>query len=337
LKLIVVILQSEDDAYTIFETLNTRGRDLKVSDLVRTHVTRLLAQKNAHVDRSRERFEGVGELFEESEEDISINSFIHHFWLSKHDYTTEKNLYKEFRRKIKDKRQAQDFLDEFVFDSECYRTLHEPSYETWRQEEFCLKDSLEALNLFRVRQALPFVLAVLREYKSKRLSHKLTKRALGAVESFHFAFTAITSQRSSGGISFMYARHARDLRSAKTDEERRKTIGDLVTKLRERMPTKDEFISSFRHVLCSERYTKRKRWVKYIFNRLAGHFGGTSPDDRRLTIEHLAPQSTKPGGLTHEQVAEIGNLVWVGHDLNGKLGSKPIAEKLKILRRSNVW
>jgi uncharacterized protein with ParB-like and HNH nuclease domain len=40
LKTIMVALASEDDAYVIFETLNTRGRDLTVSDLVRTHITR---------------------------------------------------------------------------------------------------------------------------------------------------------------------------------------------------------------------------------------------------------------------------------------------------------
>jgi len=34
LKLIVVVLQNEEDAYLIFETLNTRGKDLTVSDLV---------------------------------------------------------------------------------------------------------------------------------------------------------------------------------------------------------------------------------------------------------------------------------------------------------------
>src|SRR5207245_968073 len=68
LKTIMVSLESEDDAYVIFETLNTRGRDLTVSDLVRTHITRLLPQANKNVDRSKERFNAVVSAFEASRE-----------------------------------------------------------------------------------------------------------------------------------------------------------------------------------------------------------------------------------------------------------------------------
>ena len=49
LKLIFVELDNEDDAYIIFETLNTRGKDLRVSDLVKNHLTKILRRKNKNV------------------------------------------------------------------------------------------------------------------------------------------------------------------------------------------------------------------------------------------------------------------------------------------------
>jgi uncharacterized protein with ParB-like and HNH nuclease domain len=107
LKTIMVSLESEDDAYVIFETLNTRGRDLTVSDLVRTHITRLLPQANKNVDRSKERFNAVVAAFEASREDLSVNSFLHHYWLSKYEYTTEKKLYRALKRTIKTKTDAE--------------------------------------------------------------------------------------------------------------------------------------------------------------------------------------------------------------------------------------
>ncbi len=91
LKVIVITLESEDDAYIIFETLNTRGKDLTISDLVRTHITRLMPQTNKNVDRAKDRFNAVVRDFEASKADVSINSFLHHYWLSKYEYTTEKN------------------------------------------------------------------------------------------------------------------------------------------------------------------------------------------------------------------------------------------------------
>ena len=84
LKVILITLNSEDDAYIIFETLNTRGRDLTVSDLVRTHITRLIPQRNSNVDRSKERFNAVVAAFDVSAGDVSVNTFLHHYWLSKY-------------------------------------------------------------------------------------------------------------------------------------------------------------------------------------------------------------------------------------------------------------
>ena len=44
---ILIELDDEDDAYLIFETLNTRGKDLQPADLVKNHLTRLLKAPNS--------------------------------------------------------------------------------------------------------------------------------------------------------------------------------------------------------------------------------------------------------------------------------------------------
>lgn len=178
LKLIVIILENEEDAYTIFETLNTRGKDLTVSDLVRTHITRLLPQSNRNVDRPKERFNKIIEDFEASEADISINSFLHHYWLSRYEYTTEKKLYKITKKSLRNKQDAEDYLDSLEGDSGHYRVIHEPSARKWRLEQQDLRDSLKALNLFRVKQQIPFVLSVLGEYQDKEISLKQARRRI---------------------------------------------------------------------------------------------------------------------------------------------------------------
>ena len=54
LKVIFVRLEDEDDAYVIFETLNTRGKDLGLADLVKNHFTRMIKKKKQG-SRPRER------------------------------------------------------------------------------------------------------------------------------------------------------------------------------------------------------------------------------------------------------------------------------------------
>lgn len=339
LKVIVITLENEEDAYVIFETLNTRGKDLTVSDLVRTHITRLLPQSNRNVDRPKERFNAIVESFEASEADISVNSFLHHYWLSHHDFTTEKKLYKAVKKRIKSKDSASEFLDSLESDAALYRVLHEPDARKWEIEKRPIREALHAMNLFRVRQQIPFVLSVLCEYEEGRLPLKHAIRALRAVENFHFAFTAVTSQRSSGGVSLMYALHARELRNAATLRDKIRTISDLIDKLQGRRPDYQEFKADFRTILCSNKFTKRKALVQYILGKIqTTSMSGVALDPSRMTIEHIACQSSAGSEIvTDEQVAEIGNLILVTEGLNGRLGSKSFKDKMAILRKSRVW
>lgn len=339
LKLIVITLDSEENAYVIFETMNTRGKDLNITDLARTIITRLIPVRNRKVDRPKERFSAIIESFEASEAPISMRSFIHHYWLSKYDYTSERKLYKAFKAKVRTRQEAKAVLDSLESDAVLYRVIHEPDSRKWRMEEAPLRDSLYALNLFKVRQQLPLVLSVLCEYRDGKLKLKHAIRALQAVENFHFIFTAVCSQRSSGGISFMYALHARQLRAQRTARGKISEINDLARKLREKLPAYQEFEANFRAILCSERFTRRKALVKYILGRMTK---ACRPDIGldlpRMTVEHLAGQGSTPKGrLTDEEVAEVGNLVLVTEQLNAQLGTKAFPEKLEILLRSAVW
>ena len=214
LNLIFTALDNDDDAYIIFETLNTRGKDLTLSDLVKSHLSRLMKPSNRGVDLARDKWAKINETFEESQEDLSVSTFIHHYWLSRYDYTTEKKLYKALRKQIR-KDNAAAFLDDLVVESGLYRAIHEPSYRKWKKEELEIRDSLAAMNLFRIKQQLPMVLSVMRHLEDETLKIRHVRDVTRAIENFHFAFTAVASQRSSGGISFMYASNARNLYSAK--------------------------------------------------------------------------------------------------------------------------
>jgi len=105
LQLITVQLGAEDDAYLIFETLNTRGKDLTVSDLVKNHLTRLLRPRHKGVDLVKHKWDGLLDDFARSEVEININRFLHHAWLSRRPYITEKKLFKEIKRNV-DKKTA---------------------------------------------------------------------------------------------------------------------------------------------------------------------------------------------------------------------------------------
>jgi uncharacterized protein with ParB-like and HNH nuclease domain len=339
LKLIFTALDNDDDAYIIFETLNTRGKDLTLSDLVKSHLSRLLKPTNSGVDLAKDKWNKILHIFEESQADLSVSTFIHHFWLSRYEYITEKKLYKALRKRIK-KDEAATFLDDLVKESEIYRYIYEPSSRAWKNDEFEIRDALCAMNLFRIKQQLPLVLSVMGHYEDGALKTKHVRAILTAIENFHFSFTAIASQRSSGGISFMYALAARDLYQARTLSAKVKCLQDFrKKKLATKRPQYAEFEPSFIELKYSSKMTKQKNLVRYILTRIyQKNSTGLPIDPEQVTIEHLAPENPPANTLlSEEQVASIGNLILVNQPLNNELSNKSFLEKVQLLRAAKVW
>lgn len=244
LKLIFVTLDSEDDAYVIFETLNTRGKDLALADLVKNHFSKLLKPKNKGLDPAKIKWAKIRETVEGSKVDLDTDTFLYHWWLSKREYMASNKIFKAFRKQV-DAKNAQSILEDLAIDAEYYRAINEPDYWKWEKSANDAKLSLKALNLFRVRQQVPCALALFRAYQDKRIKLAQLMRALGDIEKFHFLFTAITSQRSSGGISGMYAALARQIAGVKDAEKATPIIAELRSKLKERVPSEEEFLALF--------------------------------------------------------------------------------------------
>jgi uncharacterized protein with ParB-like and HNH nuclease domain len=333
LKIILIRLDDEDDAYIIFETLNTRGKDLALSDLVKNHFTKLLKAKNKGIDQPKEKWALLRETIEGSRLELDSDTFIHHYWLSKYDYVTAKNLFKAFRKEITKQNVANE-LQAMFDDAELYRSIHDPDYRKWDKQESEIEGSLRALMLFRVRQQVPCVLSILRAYENNIISKKQLERALIDIEKFHFQFTAITSQRSSGGISGMYASLGRRTYGAGDSQAAANIIGEMRDKLRERVPSEAEFVALFPELIYTNKVSKQRALVKYVLVEFAKHDKMALPADYDdLTIEHIAPQSiVNDAEWTHETVGQLGNLILVTDEINSKLKDKDFKTKKELLK-----
>jgi uncharacterized protein with ParB-like and HNH nuclease domain len=334
LIVIVVTLADEDDAYLIFETLNSRGMDLGVSDLVKNHLTRLLKPKNKGVDTAKDQYLAILALFDESEARISMNTFLHHSWLSREEYVSQKKLFKSIKKRVKTKRAAKEYLDAIVADSKLYRALLEPKYRKWSKEEQPLLESIEAIRLFGVAQSRPLVLALFRAYDNGVVKLKFVRSAMRQLESYHFVFTAITGQRAGGGFAMMYASDARSVTGVDDSQEAATKWAAILRKLREKIPPLDEFEASFGQLQYLNTATKDRRLVRYILGRISIQGSKLTLSARdHWTIEHLASQNPPAGGhgLADDVVGSIGNLLLVPEELNEKLKNKPFEEKKKIM------
>lgn len=336
LKLIYVELDNEDDAYQVFETLNTRGKDLATADLIKNHLARLLREKNSNSDDVKVRWSVMSDNIKAiSIEGIDLDGFLYHYWLATNTVTQKREIFKAVRTTIKTKPAAKKLLDELVTFSEVYRDLHEVNLRKWRTDELEIKSSVEAIIKFRVRHPLPLMMTALRKYDAKTLSKAEVLRIFQIIEMFTFVNTSLMNARSSGGVAQMYASHAKSLSSVSELVRRQKVISEFADKLASKLPPKEVFLAKFEGLKYSDSYSSQKRDVQYVVTKLfALMFPAVAINPSEMSIEHIEPQSSK--AMTDSQFASIGNLWFLKTAFNNELGNAPASAKLKKYKESQL-
>jgi hypothetical protein len=335
LQLIIVELTNEDDAYLIFETLNTRGKDLGIADLIKNLLTRHLKSQTQGVDVAKDKWAGILDLFDSSVALNDINSFIYHAWLSRQPYVGKDKLFREVKKGV-EKSSAMTYLDELVKDSQIYRTIFEPAAHKWSNQELDIKASLDALNVFRVVQPVPMILALMRGYWDKKLTMSQLRKMLRDMENFHVQFTAVTAQRTGGGTARMYAASAEELGAASDTNARAKVLTAFRTKMRERIPAFGDFEANFLEIEYRTENTKQKSLVQYLLRRLHAHsWSGVPVDYSQMSIEHIAPENP-PAGPPDPEVGQLGNLLLMPQPGNSNLGNAPFAQKKAAFITSGI-
>lgn len=329
LNVILVSLDNEDDAYLIFETLNTRGKDLALADLLRNHFSKYLKPKSG-VDTSKIKWTSVLDTISSAPMHLDPDKFIVHSWQSRYDFVTKAKAFPKIKETIT-KRNATAHLDRFVSDAECWRSVFDTDF-MWLNKEKDVARSLAAMRTFKVEQPTPGILSLIRSYRDDVIKYKALKNAVEAIEKFHFSFNAITSSRSSGGISGMYASFGKKMYQAPDSNAAGLAISELVQKLKDREPPHSEFDAGFEQIMHTKRHASQKALVKYILKKIALHEGqlhiGETDD---LTIEHLVPQSSVEAGFEESTVGQIGNLLLVDSETNRLLSTNDFSKKKAIL------
>jgi hypothetical protein len=264
---------------------------------------------------------------EHAEKPIQLKTFLHHYWLSKYPFTTEKQLFRSIRDTV-NAANVKDVVAELRSDSTLYRGISEPeSLALWNKATRDVESSLACISgTLNIQIANPFLLSVLRLYHSKKLKDGQVRELFGLVEKYHYIYTTISALPSSGGVSQMYAAHARDLANAKDSNALGLSIQEFKKKIKDRVPAKDVFVSKFKQLSYAN--TRQRDVLRYTLWKIDKARNPAVDVDRSTgSIEHLLPQSSN-SPTAHS----IGNLILVPAKFNGDtLGSKPFIDKKKLL------
>ncbi|MGN7752863.1 DUF262 domain-containing protein [Sinorhizobium sp. 22678] len=332
---ISIELDNEDDAYLIFETLNTRGKDLRPSDLLKNHFMRLLPAKTKNLDVAKNLWTDTTEKLHSVQMAIDFDSFLLHYWLSHQTSVSKANLFLSYKAAI-NKKNAKSWLESIRSAASTYVRCMAPMEVKWTKEERALRDALHAIRIFGVAQAAPLMLALMTQYENKIISLKTTRSAFELIERFTFQFNALTQSRGGGGVSNMYAKLAQNTMDCDDAQDFTAVLQDMRSKFRERTPDETEFSLPFMRLIFRSSYTRERNLVRYVLTKLARHFGMPEEVDQSLlTIEHIQPQSKGEETGDEFDVGAIGNLILINESLNGKVDDKPFKEKMKHFKAAN--
>lgn len=330
LKVIWITLETQEDAYLIFETLNTRGKDLTAADLAKNHLLRLLPVDGNILDRPKDHWMEMQGHLENANRSIQMTTFLHHYWLSKYPFTTEKELYKSIRTEVS-AQNVKEVIAELRSDCVLYRGIGEPEgLEIWTRATTDVKHSIHCIsNILNIQIANPLLLTALRLFKDKKLKDKQVREIISLVEKYHYIHTSISGLPSSGGIARMYAGHARELANAHDSNARGRCIEDFKRKIKDKVPAKSVFASKFK--LLSYANPRQRDLIRYTLWKIdQRRCPALNIDRSSASIEHLLPQSSK-----ELHAHSLGNLILVPIKFNGStLDNKPYIEKKTLLQQN---
>jgi uncharacterized protein with ParB-like and HNH nuclease domain len=164
LRIIIVKVPNHANAFTIFETLNDRGLELAISDLLKNY---LLGQADNRIGEVQESWTKMYALLENSENEGLVVTFLRHYWSSANGLTRERELYKKIKEKITSKQRAIDFSNHLEDAAKTYVALIDTTSTYWNDFSIASRAHMETLNLFGMTQIRPLLMAVLSQFEKK--------------------------------------------------------------------------------------------------------------------------------------------------------------------------
>lgn len=356
-RLIQVELASEEDGFLVFETLNTRGADLRLADLVKNLLIRGGATDEPNRRTIAERWGRVVDRVQSiAGGATSADQFIWQSWNSRRPAVTEAQLYKQIRTEVETRSGGHlEYLAELEFDAIAYQYLddvsliiderHLESKSALRLEE--VGDTLRALALFDVSVANSALLATVRKYEhSNLLGRADLLRVCRLIENFHFQYTALTRGSSTGGTRGRYNRFAVELHQATSSAQVRFVIDGLRDKLVTSLPAAGVAETAFGSLFYApkvrltnaQKRRSRKPFMAYVLLRFAQQ-ARTLPAGQNLntwTIEHIRPQALASGQVADAEHS-IGNLTLLTKPGNADVAAGDLQAKREGLRDLVPW
>jgi hypothetical protein len=331
-KIIVVEVPTEADAFLIFETLNDRGADLTIADLL----------KNYMFGTSGDRLETVRNCWVTALANLDVSmagshvftDFLRHYWSSRYGATRERELYVRIKEKVRTPARAVQFGEQLQAASRLYAAILNGEHELWSSHGTATKRQLDVLATLNLEQNRPLILAALEHFTPTEIAKLLKSTISWGIRG------VIGGVTGGGSAERVYCEAAVKIRTGLIV-----AASQLKTELRSIIPADDQFRTAF----AAARVT-RAPLARYVLIALERTLRGEkepelvpNEDEAQVNLEHVLPRNPSPldwPEFSDEQrrayVHRLGNLALLAKGPNDRIGNRPYSVKRPILSVSNL-
>ncbi len=332
LSVTLIRVNDEDSAFLIFETLNQRGLELSVADLIKN---RMIASVDTRANREkiRQRWETISRTVG----DTDVTSFIRHFWMSKFGVIREREIFTSVRKISETASGATKFSKTLRDSALVYGAILSGSPTAWpnlpEAKRNLLVDCLEQISICGLKQCYPVLLAAAED----------VPEILPDVAKLMLVFTvrySVIGGLATGNLEKLYSDVAIKIRN-----ERPRRIQSLFDSMKSYYPSDNQFLELF----C-KKTEKNAKIARYILRCISdGGFKArtyhVNVSPQVVNLEHVLPQKPKSGSkwmadFTAEQIEKyvysLGNLALVETEINSRIGNDEFAAKREKLKLSKI-
>jgi len=319
-SLVTVVSTDEDNAASIFETLNDRGIGLSTADLLRSW----LLHHSAHAQR-QEIIDCWSDVFESAGVGDGAAALIRLSWVSRHGDVKERSLYKVITRKLTESAIAPvDYCRELRTDALFYKRIREGDSTDVREA-----DNWMALATLRAQSGYAVLLA-----GNRKLTTEEQKRLAQALFSLIVRHNVICDRDRAKfeTTAFSVAKTISDGGGLEAALALLRTVSPPDVEVRDRFLTLSfgrSEASAAQVILRAMEYQLRRTEELVI----------ATPE--KVHLEHIYPQrpnATDRFGNHDEYVGRIGNLTLLDRRLNQEARNSPFATKRdEFYRHSDMY
>jgi hypothetical protein len=324
LLFILITVDDELNAYTVFETLNARGLELTTTDLLKNYL--FSKTPAADLDVLKRRWQRLLETVTEKE----FPAFLRFHLLCEHRQVRKERLLRLVRSAVRTGEDVFRLLDALEARAELFAALGNAHHEYWIERQGA-KHSIWELTLFRARQFIPVLFAAWERFTEEDFDKLLS---LVTVITFRYS---VVGKLAANALEAAYAEAARAILEGHARRPRA-----VFNQLRSVYVDDARFEDDFTRLAVPSRGLS-KRLAKYILCRLEGSLtADRDPDTDPGTVEHVLPQNPSEEwfpsfspALVEASVNRIGNLTLLEPALNREAGNRSFTAKCAAYQASN--